>query len=76
MFDSEVYFEDIRKVMIKNWASFGKIFNNDREKFDNYMGYVNKNRADAHANDVDDETLGIVLMALQWLQRQVDSFLK
>jgi hypothetical protein len=75
IFESEMYFEDLRKIIVKHWSEMGRIFGNDREHFNTYMEYVNKYRIDAHAKDVDENTLGILLISLQWLRRQVDSFL-
>jgi hypothetical protein len=75
IFESELYFEDLRKIIIKQWSELGRIFNNDKDNFQTYMKYVNRHRADAHANDIDDGTLGILLIALQWLQNQVNGFL-
>jgi hypothetical protein len=39
------------------------------------MTYVNKHRYDAHANDITDDEIGILLIALQWLQKQVNEYL-
>jgi hypothetical protein len=76
MFESKIlYFEDLRKIVIKNWDKFSQIFGNNKENFNLYMSYVNKHRADAHANEISDDEIGILLIALQWLRKQVDEFL-
>ncbi len=76
MFDSKLlYFEDLRKIIIKNWEKFSQIFGNNKENFNLYMGYVNKHRADAHANDISDDEIGILLIALQWLLKQVNEYM-
>ena len=76
MFESKLlYFEDLRKIGIKNWDKFSQIFGNNKENFNLYMTYVNKHRYDAHANDITDDEIGILLIALQWLQKQVNEYL-
>jgi hypothetical protein len=76
MFDSKLlYFEDLRKIIIKNWDKFSQIFGNNRDNFNTYMSYVNKHRADAHANEINEDEIGILLIALQWLRKQVDEYL-
>lgn len=72
IFADEVYFEDLRKLVVKRWSLFVMVFGNDRVKFDQYMQYVNQHRVDAHASDIDDESLTILLMSLQWLQSHID----
>jgi hypothetical protein len=51
------------------------MFANNRENFNTYMNYVNKHRADAHANEVSEDEIGILLIALQWLHKQVNEYL-
>jgi hypothetical protein len=76
IFESKLlYFEDLRKIGIKNWDKFSQIFGNNKENFNSYMTYVNKHRYDAHANDISDDEIGILLIALQWLQKQVNEYL-
>jgi len=76
MFESKLlYFEDLRKVVIKNWDKFSQTFGNNRENFNSYMNYVNKHRSDAHANEITEDEIGILLIALQWLHKQVNEYL-
>lgn len=75
IFDAEIYFEDLRKIIQTNWDQFKIVFNNDKERFNSYMEQVNKNRIDAHARDVDDDTLAVLLIAIQWLEKQINAFL-
>jgi hypothetical protein len=76
MFESKLlYFEDLRKTMNKNWGIFSQVFNNQQDNFTTYMNYVNKHRADAHANEIDDDEIGLLLISLQWLKKQVNEYL-
>lgn len=75
LFESGIYFDELRKLIIKNWDEFGQVFKKDKEHFNLYMEYVNKHRIDAHANELDDETLGILLISLEWLTKRVNEFL-
>jgi hypothetical protein len=72
---SELYFEDLRKVMIRHWTEFGKLFSEDRFRFEQYMQFVNKHRIDAHAKDLNDDDVALLQIACTWLQNHADSFL-
>jgi hypothetical protein len=66
----------MRKVILKNWDELGRIFNNDRQSFSFYMDVINKHRIDAHAKDIDEEAIGILLGAFRWLHLRVNEFLE
>lgn len=72
---AEIYFEDIRKFIGNNWTDFEKIFT-DKQLFDIYMPLVNKHRIDAHAKDIDEQTLNILILAIEWLRTKTDTFLE
>ena len=75
IFESEIYLEDLRKVVIKNWNDLGKLFNADREHFQTYMEFVNKYRVHAHAKDISEDDLNVLQIAIKWLQQQIDNYL-
>lgn len=70
------YFDELRKIIIKHWEKFGKIFNNDKENFEFYMNFINKHRIDAHAKEIDEENLNVLLLAICWIQRNINDYLK
>jgi hypothetical protein len=60
IFDSrkaEIYFEDIREIIEKEWSTFENIFGRDKESFSAAMKAVNKYRADAHAKSITREEM-------------------
>jgi len=73
---AELYFEDLRKIVLKHWDNFGKTFGEDRFTFDQYMRFINDKRADAHAKDLGDDDLALLHIACNWLQSRADEFLK
>jgi hypothetical protein len=75
MFQSDLYFMDLKKIIIKYWDQFGPIFSRDREKFQLLMDQVNRFRVDAHANDISAEDLAVVRIALDWLQDRTTKYL-
>ncbi|HHQ4309264.1 TPA: hypothetical protein ACSP7Y_005353, partial [Serratia fonticola] len=75
IFKSKLYFEDLRKVVEKNWADFSGFFNNEKSKFNQYMTLVNSLRADAHANELSDDDMGLFEIAVRWLQGKVDTYI-
>ncbi|MDH2672372.1 AAA-like domain-containing protein [Klebsiella quasipneumoniae] len=76
IFRSKLYFEDLRKVIEKNWSDFEKVFNNEKSKFSQYMTIINSTRGDAHANDVSDDDMGLFEITIDWLQTKVDKYLE
>ena len=75
IFSGGLYFDDLRKIINKNWECFSNIFKSDKNKFDINMEIINKNRADCHANEIDDESMGYLSLAVQTLQKQIDEVL-
>lgn len=71
---SEIYFNDLKIFITKNWSDFENIFS-DKNKFDIYMDLCNSNRIDAHAKDINEEDLTITLASLNWLNEKCDIFL-
>lgn len=51
--ECEIYFEDLRKLVVKHWELFKNIFSGDKTDFNQKMLAINKYRADAHAKDLD-----------------------
>jgi len=71
--DSEIYLEDLRKVIIKYWDYFEYLFSRDRETFDFYLNYINKHRADAHAKDIPEDEYNVAISAFQWFDKNLEN---
>jgi hypothetical protein len=54
---SDIYFEDVRKIIEKEWSVFENLFGRDKESFSAAMKAVNKSRADAHAKSITKEEM-------------------
>ncbi|HEY0376443.1 MAG TPA: hypothetical protein VGC87_05750, partial [Pyrinomonadaceae bacterium] len=72
--EGEIYFEDLRKFINNHWDEFEKILG-DKQMFDSYMVFVNTNRIDAHAKNIDEQNYTMLMMALDWLNKKIDSFM-
>ena len=46
----QIYWEDLRKLIAKNWPIFKNLFGEDAERFNQVMKAVNRARADAHSS--------------------------
>lgn len=46
------FFEDLRKIISKEWSSFANIFAKSKKETFDTLGFINKYRADAHAKDI------------------------
>lgn len=72
---SEIYLEDIRKIIGKEWTVFEFVFARDKEKFNTNMLAVNRYRADTHAKDISDDDFAIFRLSIKWLEEHVNNFL-
>lgn len=73
--ETEIYFEDLKKVVSKNWPMFENLFKRDKTKFLTFMEYVNKNRIDAHPTEIKEDDFATLRMALSWLEDRCKDFL-
>lgn len=72
---SEIYFEDLRKVIHKHWQDFQNIFGKDLASFDTYMNNINKYRADAHAKDISDEEMSEFRVSATKIEKYLADYL-
>lgn len=72
---SEIYLEDMKKVIGKHWDAFEHIFGRDKEGFTNCMVAINKYRVEAHAKDISDEELGYFRVCATKLEEYLDAYL-
>jgi hypothetical protein len=67
-----VFFEDIRKIIIKEWDVFQNVFDRDKERFDLAMKVVNKYRIDAHAKSITQEEFSHFRVQVTWLENRIE----
>lgn len=72
---TEIYFEDLRKIINKHWKIFENIFEKNQSQFDNCMQSVNRFRADAHAKNIEDREFHQFRFNIEILERHVKDFL-
>lgn len=71
LFDAELYFSDLRRVVEANWALFHHVFHDDLARYSESMHLANRNRADAHAKEITLDDFQAAMSAIDWLQRCV-----
>lgn len=71
----EIYFEDLRIVIGKNWEIFKHIFGNDKEEFELIMSVINKYRVDAHSKDISTENMQHFRSCIAKLESFVKDFM-
>jgi hypothetical protein len=69
---SEIYLDDLRRIILKYWDYFEQLFNRDRETFDFYLKHINKFRVDAHAKQITDDEFNVSISAFQWFNDNLD----
>ncbi len=72
---SKLYFNDLRKIIIKNWEAFMHIFTQGQQDFDARMEFINRLRADAHAAPIDQNEMSYFRVCIGELVRQVEDFM-
>lgn len=70
----DVYLEDMRKIIEKQWALFENIFGNNRNKFSVAMQTINELRRDAHAGEVSDEEMQLFRSQIKRLENFCETF--
>jgi len=72
---SNIYFEDLRKVIFKYWRTFGNIFDMDQHEFDTMMKTINKYRIDAHAKEITQQEMEYFRVCILNIEQKVKNFL-
>lgn len=72
---SEIYWEDLRKVISKHWNLFQNIFEKDQQRFNTYMNNINKYRADAHAKSISDEEMSEFRVSATKIEGMLNDYL-
>jgi hypothetical protein len=70
----EIYLEDLRKIVLKEWNVFENVFCRDREAFDRKMSDINKYRSDAHAKDITADEMALFNVSIEWLEKAVEEY--
>lgn len=80
---SRIYFEDLRKIIVKHWERFKNIFGGDQSKFERaiealpafeMMMKALNDRPDAHAKEVIDTQFALVRACFDMLENSVKRF--
>lgn len=72
---SIIYFDDLRKVVCKEWNNFENIFGKNKSEFDTYMTNVNKYRKDAHAKNISDDDMALFRVSISKLEEYVENYM-
>lgn len=72
---SKIYFEDLRKLVMKYWDCFQHIFGPDKDEFNQRMKTINKYRIDAHAAGLNMEKMAYLRICFTAIEKCVEEFL-
>lgn len=67
IFKNELYLLDLKKIIVKNWDKFDKIFM-DKVKFETFIDLINKMRIDAHAKTISDDDMALLRICFKWFE--------
>ncbi len=71
---SEIYWEDLRKIINKYWDVFKNIFARNQQDFDIKMQFINKMRADAHAKVVSKDDMQYFRICMSGIENLVGDY--
>lgn len=74
--ECELYFEDLRKVIIKYYDCFRNIFGTNKDDIDDKLKIINKYRADAHAKDVTKEQMDYFRVCITHIETKAFEFIE
>jgi hypothetical protein len=72
---SDIYFDDLRKIMIKKWDIFKNIFEMDKTELDSKLTAINKYRYDAHAKPITRNQMAYFRASISSIEEITDNFL-
>jgi len=72
---SKLFFDELRKVIRRNWDCFNYIFGEDIDEFDTRMKAINKYRIDAHAKKLTSDEMAYFRICISAIEKQVGEFL-
>lgn len=74
--ECELYFEDIRKTVIKNYDAFKNIFGPNKDDIDEKLKIINKYRADAHAKEITKDQMDYFRLCITTIEEKAFDFLE
>ncbi len=73
---TEIYFDDLRKIISKQWDVFEFILGRDKKRANEILTIINKYRYDAHAKELDDDlSFNLFRNAATQLENYINAFL-
>lgn len=72
---SLIYFEDLKKIIAKDWETFENIFGKDKNEFTTFMNNINKYRADAHAKLISDDEMSLFRVSISKIEEKIENYL-
>lgn len=73
--ETDIYFEDLRKIISKEWDSFSNVFCKDKDAFMTYMNVINKERNDAHAKEILDDEMEYFRICTTKIENMLNEYL-
>lgn len=71
---TKIYFDQLRKIMMKKWDVFKNIFELDKHEFDVMMTAINKHRADAHAIVISKQDMEYFRVCISEIEQKISDF--
>ena len=72
---TELYFDDLKKVMLSRWGDFQKIFPMDKLDFDRCMTAINHYRVDCHAKSISEDEFNEFRIAIKKIEDCVEKYI-
>lgn len=71
----QIFFEDLRKIVSKNWDCFKNVIGPDQEKVLNFLKHINEFRSDAHAKNISEDDFQMLRLAFNYFELKLKEFI-
>jgi hypothetical protein len=72
IFIDHIYFLDIMQIYVKEFKYFENVFEKQSSKLYQSLDHINKFRIDAHAKDISDDDLQMLVIEFNWLEKCIN----
>ncbi|MHA1676641.1 MAG: hypothetical protein ACTSU6_05625 [Candidatus Njordarchaeales archaeon] len=72
---AKIYFDDLKKIVLKHWVIFKNILNLNKAEFEKSMNFINAHREDAHAKEITQGEMAYYRICITKIEESVNQYL-
>ncbi|MHC9060973.1 ATP-binding protein [Pantoea sp. y20] len=71
---SNIFFEDLRKIVSKHWEYFKNVFSNSKQSTFESLGFINEYRAEAHAKEIASDEFLLFRISMTKIELDIERY--